>query len=183
MKVSLEPKVYWSDDYLTNALGTDFEIIRPKMPLIENAKYSEWKICFERYIPLLRDDIILVGSSLGGVFLAKYLSENRFPKRILSTYLICLPYSNSVPGKDLVGGFRLSADLSLLATSSPRLTLMFSKDDLVVPLSHAAKYMKKLPHAKLIVYENKNGHFQVSEFPEIVEMIRTDAKERTHLVQ
>ena len=66
------------------------------MPLQDNAKYEEWKILFERYIPHLKDNVILMGNSLGGIFLAKYLSENKFPKKILSTYLTCPPFDNTV---------------------------------------------------------------------------------------
>ncbi len=144
------------------------------MPLQDNAKYDEWKIYFERYFPQLKNNIILIGSSLGGIFLAKYLSENKFPKKILSTYLICPPYNNTLPKEDLVGGFKLKSDLSLLENNSKNLYLMFSKDDEVVPISHAKKFKKKLKNAKIIIYESKNGHFKISEFPEIVKMIKSD---------
>ena len=146
------------------------------MPLQENAKYDEWKIYFERFFPYLRNNIILIGSSLGGIFLAKYLSENRFPKKILSAYLICAPYDNTTPTEDLVGGFRLGVDLSLMEKNCKDVTFMFSKDDDVVPISHAGKYRKKLPNANIIIYESKNGHFKIERFPEIVRMIKEDVK-------
>lgn len=176
-EVSIQEKVSWKDDFLKNKLGRDFEIIKPRMPLQDNAKYEEWKINFERYFPQLRNNIILIGSSLGGIFLAKYLSENKFPKKILSTYLICPPYDNSMSGEDLAGGFKLKPDLSLLEKNSTNLYLMFSSDDNVVPVAHAEKYRRKLKKANIIIYNNKNGHFAISEFPEIVKMIKADAKE------
>src|SRR3972149_7814140 len=104
-KVSIEEKIRWTDKFLEKHLGKNFEIIKPRMPLQDNAKYDEWKIHFERFFPQLRNNIILIGSSLGGIFLAKYLSEHKFPKKILATYLICPPYDNNLPGEDLVGGF------------------------------------------------------------------------------
>src|SRR3989338_2977649 len=94
-EISIEKKVRWSDDYLDKKLSRSFEIIKPRMHLSENAKYSEWKIYFERYFPYLRNNIILIGGSLGGIFLAKYLSENKFPKKILSVYLICPPFDDT----------------------------------------------------------------------------------------
>jgi len=172
--VSFESFDKWSDGYLTKKLGKDFEIARPRMPLQDNAKYVDWKIAFERYIPLLANDFILIGNSLGGIFLAKYLSENKLPKRALSTYLICPPFDDTLEGEDLVGGFKLKSDLSLISQNTKYLRLMFSKDDNVVPVSHAAKYAKKLPSADLIIYPSKNGHFRVSEFPEIIKMIKAD---------
>jgi predicted alpha/beta hydrolase family esterase len=176
--ISIKEKIYWSNEYLKKRLGKDFEIIKPRMPLSENAKYDEWKIHFERYFPQLRNNIILIGSSLGGIFLAKYLSENRFPKNILSTYLVCPPYDNSIPEEDLVGGFKLKPDLSLIEKNSKKIHLLFSKDDDVVPVSQAKKYEKKLKNANIVIYESKNGHFKISKFPEIIRMIKEDVKRK-----
>ena len=148
------------------------------MPLPENAKYSEWKIHFERYFPKLRNNIILIGNSLGGIFLAKYLSEHKFPKKVLSTYLICPPFDDTLSKEDLVGGFKLKPNLSLLEKNSKNLYLMFSKDDVVVPVSHAKKYRKKIRNAKIIIYKSKNGHFKIPKFPEIIKLIKDDAKRK-----
>ena len=177
-KISIEEKIRWTDDYLKKNLGKNFQIIKPRMPLQDNAKYNEWKIYFERHFPKLKNNIILIGISLGGIFLAKYLSEKRFPKKILSTYLICPPFDNTITGEDLVGGFKLKPDLSLIEKNSKNLNLLFSKNDDVIPVSHAKKYGNKLKNANIILYKNKNGHFKISEFPEIIKMIKSDAKIR-----
>lgn len=178
MKISTEEKIYWTDDYLKQNIGKYVEIIKPRMPLKENAKYNEWKIYFERYFPKLRDNIILIGSSLGGIFLAKYLSENKFPKKILSTYLIGTPFDDTLSGEDLAGGFNLKSDLSLLETNSKNLTLLFSEDDNVIPLSHAKKFRQKLKNAQIISYRGKNGHFKISKFPEMIKMIKSDLRRK-----
>ncbi len=174
-KVSLFRKE-WSDEYFTKTLGKKFEIIRPRMPNSEDSKYDEWKIIFEKHLNLLKGKKILVGKSLGGIFLAKYLSENKLPKKVLSVYLICPPFDNSIPTEDLVGGFRLKSNLLLLEKNTKNLYLMFSKDDDVVPVSHAEKYRKKLPKAIIKIYKSKNGHFKISKFPEIIKMIKEDVK-------
>ena len=142
--VSIEKRVSWSGDYLEKKLGKKFEIIRPIMPLKENAKYEEWKIFFERYIPFLKGKLVLIGTSLGGIFLAKFLSENKFTKKVLSVYLVCPPFDDSLPEEDLVGGFKLTSDLSLIEKNTKNLYLLFSSDDDVVPVSHAEKYRNKL---------------------------------------
>ena len=177
-KISIEKRIKWSEDYLEKKLGRNFQIIRPRMPLQDNARYNEWKIHFERHFPYLRDNIILIGASLGGTFLAKYLSENKFPKKILSTYLICPPFDNSLPGDDLVGGFKLKNDLSLIEKNSKNLNLLFSEKDDLVPVSHAKKYKDKLKNARIIIYKHIKGHFIISKFPEIVKMIKSDLKKR-----
>lgn len=172
--VSIKKKTTWSDKYLEKKLGKDFDIIRPRMPLQDDAKYKDWKIFFERHFPYFRNNIILIGTSLGGIFLAKYLSENKFPKKIKAVFMICPPYDNTIHGEDLAGGFKLGRDLSLIENNSKKTYLLFSKDDPTVPFSHADKYRKKLNNSKIIVYENKNGHFRISEFPEIVKIIKTE---------
>jgi len=177
-KISIEEKVRWGGEYLKRKLGRDFQIIKPRMPLQDNSRYNEWKIHFERYFPHLKDSIILIGESLGGVFLAKYLSENKFPRKILSTYLVCPPFDNSLPGEDLVGGFNLKSDLSLIEKNSKNLNLLFSENDDVVPVSHAKKYKNKLKNVRIIIYKGIEGHFAVSEFPEIVKMIKNDLKNK-----
>ena len=176
--ITLHKKEKRHGEYLTKKLDKYCDIIRPRMPLEDNARYNERKIYFERYIPLLQDNCILIGRSLGGIFLAKYLSENKFPKKILSVYLVCPPFDNTSPTEDLVWGFRLGFDLSLLERNCKNLSLLFSADDEAVPVSHAEKYRKKLPHATISIYDDKNGHFMVSEFPEIIDMIKKDIKKK-----
>jgi uncharacterized protein len=177
-EIKMEKKISWAwgDGYLEKELGKNFQIIRPHMPLSENAKYDEWKIFFERYLSLLTGKVILIGVSLGGIFLAKYLSENKLTKKILSTYLICPPYDNTLDIEDLVGGFKLKSNLSLIEKNSKNLYLIFSKDDPIVPVSHAKKYKKKLKNAKILIYKSKNGHFKIPKFPEIIKMIKNDVK-------
>lgn len=178
--ISIEKRVRYYEDYFDKTLGKNFEIIRPRMPLQDYAEYRDWKIYFERHIPYIRNNVILMGGSLGGIFLAKYLSENRFPKKILSTYLVCPPFDNTLPEDSLAGGFKLKSNLSLLEKNAGNLYLLFSKDDDVVPVSHAKKYGNKLKNAKIIIYKSKNGHFKIAKFPEIVKMIKSDKK--THKI-
>lgn len=176
LEISLEGKKKWRDEYLTKSLGDNFQIIKPRMPLSDDAQYEEWKVWFEKHLEILDDKLILIGTSLGGVFLAKYLSENKINKQIISTYLIAPPFDGDLIGEDLVGGFELADDLSLITKQCGKVRLMFSKDDDCVPVSHADKYQAKLPEAKYIIYESKGGHFQIEEFPEIVNMIKEDVK-------
>jgi predicted alpha/beta hydrolase family esterase len=174
--VSVEGKKSWAGSYLDEKLGRGFEIIRPRMPLADDAKYEDWKIVLERYFPYLRNGLVLIGVSLGGIFLAKYLSEHKFPKKISSVYLVCPPFDNTLGGEDLLGGFKLKDDLSLIEKNAKNVYLLFSRDDKCVPVAHAEKYSRKLKAAKILIYKSKNGHFQISRFPEIIKMIKGDFK-------
>ena len=61
----------WKES-LQNELGEEFEVFNPKMPNGNNAVYEEWKIWFERMLGFLGDNAVLIGQSLGGIFLVKY---------------------------------------------------------------------------------------------------------------
>ncbi len=177
--ISLVKKPNWTDAYLTSALGKQFEIIRLRMPTPDNAYYDEWKLHFERYLPFFTDKVILIGESLGGIFLARYLSENRLAQRALATYLVCPPFDDSLSDEALVNGFKLKPNLSFLEENTAHLSLLFSHDDDIVPVQHAEKYREKLHRANIHIYKSKNGHFNVEKFPEIVRMILKDTR-HTH---
>ena len=67
----------------------EFVVIKPEMPNKDMARYSTWKLWFEKYIPFLDpENLVLVGHSLGGMFLTKYLAENKFPIQISQLHLV-----------------------------------------------------------------------------------------------
>lgn len=155
---------------LQKDLGDDWEVIYPDMPAKWNVKYLEWKLWFEKFLPHLRDDVILLGNSLGGIFLSKYLSENDFPVKIKAVFLVAPPFDEKDCDYSL-GDFVLSASLKKFEDQCDKIFIYFSKDDPVVPFADLEKYMKALPSAKKVVFEDK-GHFNLEEFPEIVEKIK-----------
>lgn len=156
---------------LPNALGDGFEVLLPKMPNGTNAKYEEWKIWFERCSDFMTDGVILIGHSLGGIFLAKYLSENDFPKRITATILVAAPYDDTSTVESL-NDFSLPASLEQLGKQGGKIYLVHSHDDPVVPLAEAKQYQQVLPDAQVMAFPDR-GHFNQSEFPELVALLRS----------
>lgn len=151
-------------------LGEGFEVISPEMPNSANAKYSEWKIIFDKLILFLEDTFVFIGHSLGGLFLAKYLSENSFSKKILATYLIAAPYDDK-DSEDSLGDFVLPATLEKLEKQGGRIFVYHSEDDPIVPFIDIEKYTKALPKAEKNIFKTK-GHFMQEEFPELIESIQ-----------
>lgn len=150
---------------LQETLGDKYEVLIPRMPNSNNAKYVEWVIWFEKMFPFLNDEVIIVGHSLGASFLAKYLSEERFPKKILATFLVSGPYDSD--GDRPMVEFILPSSLVLLEEQGGTISLYHSKDDPVVAFSELAKYKKALSNAKSNVFEDRK-HFNQESFPEIV---------------
>lgn len=166
MDVSLEylKKKRWKH-VLQERLGDEYDVNLLDMPCGLNAKYNEWKIYFERFIPLFNDEVILIGYSQGGIFLAKYLAENDFSKKIKALYLLAAP-SGDTPD-EAIGDFTFPEKLR----TDIRTYLLQSEDDPIVPASQVLKYKELLPDAELIMFKDK-GHFSSAEFPELVELIK-----------
>lgn len=155
--------------FLASNLGDRYDVYTPMMPCKENAKYSEWKIWFEKFIPFFDDGIIFVGHSLGGIFLAKYLAENDFPKKISGTFLVAAPLNT--PTEHPRADFNIIGPLAKFEEQGGRIFLYHSTDDRVVPFSNFERYKEELPkaHAKML---EERGHFNGEDFPEILEDIR-----------
>lgn len=155
---------------MANELGEDYEVFLPEMPNRRNSHYLEWKIWLEKIISILDDDLILIGSSLGGIFLAKYLSENKVSKKIKALILISAPFDDSNNEESLID-FKLPNSLLNISKQCKNIYLIQSKDDNIVPFDQVFEYKELLPKAEIIIFEDR-GHFSQETFPEIVELIK-----------
>lgn len=167
-----ESKERWIDT-LSADLGPEYEVFRPQMPNKQNAKYEEWKIWFERHFEYLRDDIILIGCSLGAMFLSRYLIENKFPFRLKAVFIMASPVKmpdfDDSDCEDFMFDLAKAGNISM---QTDQVYILHSKDDFLLPYEHSLEYKKALPEAELITFSDKN-HFLVPELPEIVTKIKT----------
>ncbi len=151
---------------LRQRLGDDYEVILPVMPNKTNAQYAEWKIWMDKLAGFLNDGVVLVGHSMGASFLAKYLSESQFPKKIKAVFLVAGVFEADEDGHSLAS-FSLPEKLNL---QTENIYLYHSKDDHVVPFSALSKFEQALPGSKVRVLEDRQ-HINQEEFPELVEDI------------
>ncbi len=158
----------WKKNLEAN-LGTSFDVYNPEMPNSWNARYEEWRIWFEKALALMSDGVILVGHSLGGVFLPKYLSENKVEKTIRATMLVSAPFRAKEKDYSLVD-FVLPESLKLFDEQGGEIYLYHSEDDMVVPFDNLVLYEKELPRAHVRTFADR-GHFLQESFPELEEDI------------
>ena len=156
---------------LQEILGEEYEVIIPTMPNKQNAKYEEWKIWFEKFIPYINNEVILIGHSLGGIFLTKYLSENNFPKTISGLFLVAAPFDDK-DSEYKLADFVLAGNLSKVESRAKNIFIYHSQDDSVVPFTDLGKYSKALPAACCKIFTDR-GHFIDESFPELVEDIKS----------
>lgn len=171
-EVSVVGATKWNGDYLDDGLSDVFEVIRPRMPRFENARYDEWSIHFEKHFPFLRDGVVLAGFSLGATFLLQWLTHNVFPRRIGGIFLVAPAYDNTSGSiESLTGGFVLRGSIDNVSNQCDNVHLYFSRNDTAVVPPTIAKARKRFLEATFHEYEDMGGHFQVAEFPDLIKHI------------
>jgi len=170
VRESFLPKHGWKS-HLQQLLGEEYEVLSPRMPNKQNAKYDEWKIWFEKMFPFIKDGVVLIGHSMGGLFLAKYLSENELSKKISALFLVAPVYRDT---EDLAN-FPITDDLQKVWNQCQNIHIFQSEDDPLVAMAEAEKYQKAWPEAKMHIFKDR-GHFNQENFPELVDEIKKAGK-------
>ena len=154
---------------LQERLGEEYDVLTPFFPLKDNARYEEWKLVFEKILTLVDDGVMVIGHSLGGMFIAKYLAENISPKKIGAVFIVAAPYTMEAPWSS---EFDVPQSLENLDRQVSRIFIYQSTDDFVVSPDEVQKFEKALPSATVRIFEDR-GHFLGDAFPEILEDIRS----------
>jgi predicted alpha/beta hydrolase family esterase len=163
------PRVRWRDTLAKN-LAESFEYRFIQMPNASNANYKAWSIWFEKVVPFLRDGAVLIGHSLGGSFLLRYLSEHTLPIAIAQLHLV----APGVDDKDCPGMGNFSTDLSSwngFINNISKIFIWHSSDDELVPIHHSERLSKQLLTASFITFSDR-GHFIQESFPELEAAIK-----------
>jgi predicted alpha/beta hydrolase family esterase len=153
----------WLAEQLPNA-----DVLLPSFPNSSNAVYNEWKIYFEKLLPLLGDDVRLVGHSLGAMFLAHYLHENPLPQPVRQLVLISGGYDDE--SNEELGSFKVQSAQGP-EKSADEVHLIHSQDDPVVPFTELAKFQADLPTATTHIF-NDREHFNDETFPELLDILK-----------
>lgn len=155
-------------DWLTDALPS-FDILTPDFPNKQNAQYDEWKITFEKILPHLTGDVILVGYSLGAMFLARYLHEHTLSTPVRSIVLVAPSYDDE--SVEELGTFKIESAMGI-EKSAGEVHLFHSEDDPVSPFSELKKFQADLPSAITHTFVDRNHFFQPT-FPELASIIES----------
>src|SRR5260221_3924928 len=78
--------------YLQEQLGSDYHVLAPDMPDPDHPRYLTWRDQIEQELDKLAADVLLIGHSLGGSMLLKYLAEGTYQRPIAGMFLVAVPY-------------------------------------------------------------------------------------------
>ena len=162
---------YWINWFATKLKS--YEVLVPQMPCDKNAKYEEWEIWFKKHIPFLKDkNLVLIGHSLGAIFLLKYLSENNFPRKISQLHLVAPAVYDDGLGPEKLSTFKSDLKkIKKIEKKCKELHLWHSKDDNICLFKNSEIIKSIIPSINFHVFKNK-GHFKDYSFPEILKVIK-----------
>lgn len=150
---------YEADTALVSSLQTTLDkgytVHYPKLKSDESASDFGWPKQIGQNISEAKNDIILVGHSLGASMILKYLSENPIPKKIVGVFLIATPFWNG--NEDWQNGLKLSVNFPNKLPAEVPIFLYHCQDDEEVPFSHFDHYKQELTQATFRTIK-KGGH-------------------------
>lgn len=155
-------------EWLRSSLEKEYRIHYPIIENPEEPTYGMWKSMFDKEFPKLRGEVILIGHSLGGSMLLKYLSEVKSKFQIKGLFLIAIPFwgEDGWNVDDFVLSDHFSEHLPVLST----VHLFHSINDTIVPFQHVEFYKSHIPNA-MIHKLNGDDHAFVDGLPKLVEQI------------
>jgi len=157
--------------WLNLQLAHDYEIIHPVMLHPEAPDYQAWKPRLQEELARLRDGVLLIGHSLGGSLLLKYLAEESISFSMDGLFLIGAPYWG---GDDnwQHPPFNLPADFPATLPNIAHIFLYQSQDDPIVSSTHLGLYAKAMPQAiaRMLI---GSDHFFASGLPELANDLKS----------
>ena len=160
-------------DRISDGLSHEYESMVMTGPNKRNAKYDEREIWFQKYLGHLHDESpVIVWSSLWGMFILKWLTENTFPKNISQLHLVCPPIMNEWHRKISLETFLFDLwALDQVEKQCDKIYIYHSKDDHIVPYSHSEKLAELLPSATFESFETRGHFYHLPAFPELFDNI------------
>jgi len=164
---------------LQRALGDEYDVRYPQMPDESKPDMQTWKIKITRELEALDGRVMLVGHSMGGATLLKYLSEENVAKPIAGLFLLAVPSWDEENWN--FDNLKLPRDLGARLLSIPQIFLYHNRDDEIVPFRHRALHATRLP--RTIVREgNTGGHQFGNDLVNVAsDMRRATRAAKTHL--
>ncbi len=157
-------KVSWKTELSDFCKTNHISLIKPQMPNKTNADYDKWKMVFEQSLPFVTSQTILVGHSLGSMFLTKYLSENKLDCK--AVFLVSGGMWNTLDG------FECPESVQNLFEMGAKVNIVHSDNDEVVKPELSYELHRCLPKAKLLITQGQS-HLN-STSPELLDLIKKE---------
>ena len=150
---------------LKQQLSNEYDIHYPIIDDPEVPTYKMWKKLFSAEFKRIKQPVILIGHSLGGSVLLKYLSEERPKIAVSALFLVATPLwgKNGWEVEDFVLQEGFESELKHIT----KVYLYHCNKDAIVPFEHLSFYKAAFPHAIVRVLDGTDHAFATG-LPELV---------------
>lgn len=131
--------------HLRAVLGEDYEVLFPVVTEPESPSYHHWKTMLDHEFSKIHEPVILVGHSLGGSVLLKYLSEEQTSLQIEAMFLVATPQWNK-DGWDM-SEWAVKKDFIEHLPHIPQYYFYHCIEDPVVSVEHLSFYRRAFKNA------------------------------------
>lgn len=145
--------------WLSSRLGDEYQIKHPIMPNPDNPDYEPWAKQLQKELEQLKGEVLLIGHSVGGSVLLKYLTEHKVHFGIKGLFLCATPFWG-IDNDWQYEPFILPENFSELLPDIGKVYLYHSKDDPIVTLKHAERYKQELPKTELNIVKGSSHAFE-----------------------
>lgn len=157
---------------LARHLGDGFSVDVPRLPE-DDPDDGHWLRAIGEAIgeAIVRTSgpVVLVGHSVGGYLLLKYLSTSRPTTPIAAICVIAAPFPGADPAWTFEG-FDLPEEVGRLLPSDARVLLYAGEDDETVPFAHRDLYAAAIPQA--LTRTTSGGHQLGNDLAVVADDIR-----------
>lgn len=140
--------------HLRSKLSHEYTIRFPTITQPASPTYEKFKKMFERTLPDISSPVVILGHSLGGSTVLKYLSEEHPPVNIEALLLLSTPF-----WKSDMKEYRLKDNFQRSLDTIPRVFIYHSRHDPFVPVEHLEYYRKAFSKAIVHLLEGKDHTF------------------------
>lgn len=157
---------------LRTGLSKNIRFNAPIMPDPNNPDAAAWGHAFGNHLAALPSPFVLIGHSLGGSTILKYLAEHQRPSRLAGVISIAAPFWGK-PDWD-VQEFALPPGFEVSLSKLPRLVFYHSRDDDIAPVAHVDRYAEALPGALVRKVDGRGHAFDNGDVDDIIADILFD---------
>jgi predicted alpha/beta hydrolase family esterase len=140
---------------LRAGLAADTRLAAPIMPKPDAPDAAAWEAALGEHLRQQQAPLALVGHSLGGSVIFKYLAEHGIPTGLAGVVSIAAPFWGMSDWEQQE--WALPRGFEARLAGLPRTALYHSRDDDIVPVSHVDRYAEALPEA-LVHKVDGRGH-------------------------
>ena len=151
----------------------DTKVLNPSFPNSADPEFSEWVSHYHELVDKIdHENLYILGHSLGGFFVLRFLGEELYSNPKLKGVLLVSPTSMKRPERRKF--YREAVNWENIKKVKCPMILMFSEDDPNISKQHIELILEETKGHNDLTYKHfeNYGHFPAKEEPEVLQSMK-----------